>query len=331
MRSEQSGLCKFKDILAAHNSTEALFERSWYDADTLILNPSIPWEVFLPPTDDDVFSDIKFLATKDVSGFNAGLFLCHIDEWVVDALTDAYALPRLYPEVDIAGNIEQNAMKWIFSKEENKKHVVYQPSLWYNWFSTMQRSDDDVKGDMIIHFSGINHDHEGQLKKGMMEAWFSKLTDPAAWSVPLEKTKYPREISAFWKQLRAARVLLSLVKDRSDTSTILNDRDVQLARNELKWAVEEEAFDAEKMNKSIHGMLEALRVSDRPREQALLKTYEEQQATETLSKSIFDNGPQLAVKDAVSLPKSPLTPEKKPGQRFSHASGGSQLESVIYG
>ena len=279
---------------------------SWYDADTLILNPKIPWEVFLPPTDDDTFSNIKFLAAKDPSGFNAGLFFCRVDEWVVDALTDAYALPRLYPEVDISGNIEQNAMKWIFNKAENKKHVVYQPRLWYNWFSTIQRPDDEVKGDMLIHFSGINHDDEGQLKKAMMEAWFSKLTDPAAWSVPLAETRYPKEIPAFWKLLKTARVLLSLVKDGDDTNTLESERTVQLARNELAWAVEEEAYDFEKMNNTIHDLLYALRVSERPQGQAVLKAYyEKEHATGTLAHGVPGVGSQAATWETISSLKPP--------------------------
>ena len=308
---------------------------SWYDADTLILNPNVQWEIFLPPTDNEVFSEIKILATKDVSGFNAGVFLCRIDEWVIDTLTDAYALPRLYPEVDIAGNIEQNAMKWIFSQEENKKHVVYQPRLWYNWFSTIVRSDKDVKGDMLIHFSGINHDYEGQMKKGVMEAWFSRLTDPAAWALPLEKTRYPKEISTFWKHLRAAKVLLSFVGDRSGTNILTNEHSIQLARNELKWAVEEEAYDVEKMNKTITSMLDALRVSERPEDQALLKAFEEQQATEIIVQGLSDAATQVKAYEAMPLSKSPpgdiQSPDEGAKPRFGHASPGSQLDLVMYG
>ena len=303
---------------------------SWYDADTLILNPNIQWEIFLPPTDnDEIFSDIKILATKDVSGFNAGVFFCRIDEWVIDALTDAYALPRLYPEVEIAGNIEQNAMKWIFSQEENKKHVVYQPRLWYNWFSTMIRADKDVKGDMLIHFSGINHDYEGQLKKGVMEAWFSKLTDPAAWSLPLEKTRYPKEIPAFWKHLRAARMLLSFVGDRSGTNHFENENSIHLARNELKWTVEEEAYDVEKMKTTIQGMLDALRVSNRPEDQALLLAYREEQGTEILVQGLSDAATQVEAYETMPLSKSP---DESARPRFGiPASAGSQLDLVMYG
>lgn len=249
-----------------HEDTNNLPNPSWYDADTLILNPNIQWETFLPPTDNDSFSDIKILGTKDFSGFNSGLFLCRVDEWVVDVLTDAYAMPRLHPEVNIDGNIEQNAMKWIFSKDENRKYVVYQPIIWYNWFASVPRPDDDMKGDMMIHFSGINHDNEGQRKKAVMDTWFDKLqSDPDAWHVPWEQTRYPKEVAAFWDVLRQARELLSLVEHRDDVSAIEYRLITRVAMRELKWAVEEEAYDVRKVNRTLHDMLKALRVlEERP-------------------------------------------------------------------
>lgn len=333
----RSGLCRSGDFHDVYESTDALCKYSWYDADTMILNPNIQWETFLPPTDNDLFADIKVLATKDTSGFNAGVFFCRVDEWVVDTLTDAYALPRLSPEVNITGNFEQNAMKWLFSKVDNKKHVVYQPDLWYNWFSTTHRPDDDVKGDMIIHFSGINHDDENQLKKAIMEAWFSKLTDPASWSLPLEKTRYHKEVPAFWELLGVARKILSLVEDRGDTSIIENEIAIQTARNELKWTAEEEAFDFAKMNQTIHDMVQALRVSERPDERALLEVFgiQVEEATETLARGGLGAGLRAAAPEAVAMPDLPRGKNQYPvgnaRQRFGHNPSESEDGSVSYG
>lgn len=332
MRSARSGLCRSGDFYDAHESSDAPCECSWYDADTMILNPNIQWETFLPPTDNDLFTDIKVLATKDSSGFNAGVFFCRVDEWVVDTLIDAYALPRLSPEVNITGNIEQNAMKSIFGKVNNKKHVVYQPDLWYNWFSTTHRPDDDVKGDVIIHFSGINHDDENQLKKAIMEAWFSKLTDPASWSLPLEKTRYHKEVPAFWELLGVARKILSLVEDRGDTSTIENDITIQLARNELRWTAEEEAYDFQKMNKTIHDMVDALRVSERPDERALLEVLgtEVEEATETLARGGLAVGLRAAPQEAVPMPDLPRGKNQYPVGNARQRSRPSHDGSVTH-
>ena len=287
----------------------------------MILNPNIQWEIFLPPIDNGPFSDIKILATKDVSGFNSGLFFCRVDEWVVDALTAAYAMPMLHPEVDISGNIEQHAMKWVFSQAQNKKHVVYQPSVWYNWFSSIERSDSEVKGDMMVHFSGINHDNEGHKKKATMDTWFRKLEgDPDSWHVPLEKTRYPKEISIFWGLVRQAKVILSLVRDRGDTSVIRNDHGIQLARNELRWTVEEEAYDSWKLDQTIHSMVEALRVSEDPEELALLQAYRK-------GEGLPGADPQAANQEAILGPKSSIDNQNRSGnpkQRFGGSFPGSE-------
>lgn len=265
MISDQNGLCRLSEIPSGQGDTDNPSQYSWYDADTLILNPNIPWETFLPPTDNDVFSDIKILATKDDSGFNAGMFFCRVDEWVIDTLTDAYAMPRLQPEIEISGNIEQNAMKWIFNKDKNKKRVVYQPISWYNTFSSTERPDSEIKGDMAIHFSGINHDNEGQEKKDAMDTWFGKLQDdPDAWSVPLKRTRYPEEVAAFWDTLGQAKETLSVVEHRDDFSAVEYRLITRLAMQRLKKAVDEEAYDVKQVNRTLHDMLKALRVFDGP-------------------------------------------------------------------
>ena len=305
-----------------------LVKSSWYDADTLIINPNVPWEVFLPPTDDESFSDVKILATKDVSGFNAGLFFCRIDEWVVDVLTDSYALPRLYPEVQISGNIEQNAMKWIFSQRKQKKHIVYQPMLWYNWFSQSGRPDAEAKGDMLVHFSGINHEGEGQMKKDVMETWFNKIqNDLNAWHVPLEETRYPKDVPAFWALFKRAREILAIVKDRGDTSTGEEERLIQVARTELQWTVEEEAFDGVKLKRVMQEMMEALRSSDRAEEQALVTVFGKGDGDESLAKSASGAvvQPAAAAQEAVSPPPEVQTNVNQNGaenvrQRFSRDS-----------
>ena len=326
----------------------SLLNFSWYDADTLIMNPNVPWETFLPPTGNDSLSDIKFLATKDVSGFNAGLFFCRVDEWMIDALTDSYALPRSHPEIDIGGNIEQNAMKYIFGKAKNKKHVVYQPAFWYNWFSSIDRPDSETKGDMAIHFSGINHDDEGNLKKSIMETWFGKLQSaPAAWQVPLEKTRYPKEVPVFWELLREGREILSIVQDRGDTGTGEIEHGIQIARNELKWVVEEEAYDNWKLNRVIQELIEALRQSENPEELALLEVYgEEAEVAETSAqRGAPDTDPAAASQDIIaqeaisssttttSEPPLPVDDQasQQPQTRFSRHPVGADMDSAKYG
>ena len=74
-----------------------IYPRSWVDADTIILNPNIQWESFLPPGED--FSDIHLIGAKDWNGWNCGVFFVRVNAWSVEMLRDVAALPSLRPEV----------------------------------------------------------------------------------------------------------------------------------------------------------------------------------------------------------------------------------------
>lgn len=237
------------------------YERRWYDADTLILNPNIQWELFLPPA---AFANINFMATKNVDGVNAGLFFFRVDEWSVEFLSDTYSLGRLRPEIDISGNIEQNSMKYLLSQDQVKKHIIYQPQSWYNGFHGDGRADTEInEGDMLVHFAGINHDDEEGRKNELMSEWFAKIEkEPEKWQVPLEKTKYPKAIEAFWKTYEKSKGILDSVHVRPDSQSG-PDQAVKWARDELKWAVEELAYDATWLKKCTEDMAQALTTAER--------------------------------------------------------------------
>lgn len=238
-------------------------ERRWYDADTLILNPNIQWELFLPP---DTFPDINFLTTKNVDGFNAGLFIFRVDEWSVDILSDAYSLPRLRPDIDLSDNTEQNALKYLFSQDQHKKHILYQPQRWYNGIKgNEERAETEInEGDMLIHFAGVNHDFQKDMKRELISQWVEKIDQqPDKWQVPLQNTKYPREIEAFWKTYKEGKDMLDTVPVRPESESG-PDQEVKSARDELKWAVEELAFDEAHLKKCMGDMAHALKAADNP-------------------------------------------------------------------
>lgn len=75
-----------------------------------------------------------------------------VNERSVELLSDAYSLPTLRPEIEISGNIEQNALNYIFSQEPNKTHILYQPQHWYNCFKGHERAETEInEGDMLVH------------------------------------------------------------------------------------------------------------------------------------------------------------------------------------
>ena len=106
------------------------------------------------------------------------------------------------------------------------------------------------------------------MKKAVMETWFRKLdTKPAEWHRPWDQTRYPNEIPIFWHLVQQAKYLLSVVKDRGDSTMVdenenENEHGIQIARNELKWTVEEEAFDVTKMERVLRELMDKLGGSD---------------------------------------------------------------------
>ena len=205
------------------------------------------------------------MATKNLDGFNAGLFFFRVNEWSVELLSDAYSLRRLRPEIDIRGNIEQNSMKYLFGLEQHKKHILYQPQSWYNGMKGSPRSETEINdGDLLVHFAGINHDGEEEMKNDIMAKWFADLEqNPDKWQVPLEKTKYPRAIEAFWKTYKEAKDMLDSVHVRPDSQSG-PDQEVKHAREELNWAIEELAYDAAHVKKCMTGMAQALSAAKAP-------------------------------------------------------------------
>lgn len=134
--------------------------------------------------------------------------------------------------------------------------------MWYNGFKGDGRAETEInEGDMLVHFAGVNHDGEGDRKKELMSEWFAKLEQqPDKWQVPLEKTKYPREIEQFWRTYKEGKEMLDTVRIPPDEQPGLQE-DVKRARDELKWAIEELAYDAEHMKKCMEDMTQALKTA----------------------------------------------------------------------
>lgn len=113
---------------------------SWLDADSLVLNPAIPKTLFLPPND---FEEVYFLGPKDWEGFNSGGFFIRVNEWSLQMLTEAMAVPLLRPDIDLRYNAVGNAMRWVFEKPKYRDQVLYQPRRWYNDFRSNSRPETE--------------------------------------------------------------------------------------------------------------------------------------------------------------------------------------------
>ncbi|EED11621.1 conserved hypothetical protein [Talaromyces stipitatus ATCC 10500] len=70
----------------------------WTDADTVLMNPNLPLETFLPPPD---VLNVHLLLTKDWNGMNNGVFPIRVHPWSVELLSAALAYPVMNPNVEL--------------------------------------------------------------------------------------------------------------------------------------------------------------------------------------------------------------------------------------
>ena len=222
-------------------NSDADIRPRFFDSDTIILNPNIPWTLFLPPPD---FSNVYFIGTRDWgggSGFNAGVFFIRVNEWSVKLLTEVSALPDLQPDVQLGYNAEQAAFKWVLKKIGYPEHVLYQPIEWFNGFEDSHGILPPVQdGDMLVHFAGLK-----DKKPEAMQKWLDRLDSaPYELQIPLKKTEYPANVDAYWMRLRDARKTMQKAYDWMDgnhtdghhtTQTLLT------AQEKLEQAILDEA------------------------------------------------------------------------------------------
>jgi hypothetical protein len=120
-----------------------LILHSWFDADTLVMNPHTPLEVFLPPTDIPEVANIHLLMASNWDGLNSGAFGLRVHPWSVSILSAVLAYP-LYKEDKLKTDRfrDQSAFQWLLQSPESYlfKHAPLQgkenwadvPMRWFN-------------------------------------------------------------------------------------------------------------------------------------------------------------------------------------------------------
>ncbi|KAL9081854.1 MAG: hypothetical protein Q9159_006956 [Coniocarpon cinnabarinum] len=165
----------------------------WVDADTVIANPRVPVETFLPPVE---YNDIHLLLTNDFNGLNNGIFPIRVCMWSIDFLAAVMAYSHYNPDVTLKFH-EQSAMERLLKEPKFSDHVEYVPQRWFNAYPGERNETSQPymvkRGDMLIHFAGFSN------KKEMMSRWLQRveLHDPE-WEIDLIHTAYPNEVRDFW-------------------------------------------------------------------------------------------------------------------------------------
>ena len=169
----------------------------WVDADTVLLNPYIPIEVFLPPPGSE-FDDIHLVYSNDWNGLNNGVFPVRVNQWAVE-LFSAIVSFRHYRPKDPLIFRDQSAMDTLLHEPAFAPHIVQAPQRWFNAY---QGEHNETlapfqlrRGDFLVHFAGVPNREERMIH------WLNRAEQHLEdWEVPLKSTSYGQEAKDFWSE-----------------------------------------------------------------------------------------------------------------------------------
>ncbi|EAW13442.1 glycosyltransferase family 34 protein [Aspergillus clavatus NRRL 1] len=178
----------------------------WSDADTVLMNPDMPLETFLPPPE---FSDVHMLLTKDWNGMNNGVFPIRVHPWAVELLSAAIAYPVVKPNVELFWPDQSALANLLEENEYFARSVVYCPLRWFNAYMRRPNGVDlnpdspahlqVHPGDLLVHFPGTPRDTLTQT----LEPYLALAEGHRGeWDIPPERTGYIEETKRFWGSKR---------------------------------------------------------------------------------------------------------------------------------
>lgn len=174
----------------------------WVDADTVILNPYVPIEIFLPPHQPE-FEETYLLYSNDWNGLNNGVFLVRVNQWAVKLFTAIVAYRHYKPHEKLQFR-DQSAMENVMKEPLFVNNVVQAPQRWFNAY---QGEHNDTlapfqirRGDLLVHFAGVPN------REQRMGYWLDRAEEHLDdWEVPVKSTSYPQERKDFWDELSRGR------------------------------------------------------------------------------------------------------------------------------
>jgi len=127
----------------------------WTDADTFIINPAVPLDVFLPPRDLAYSPQTEpyILGNSDLNGFNSGVFFIKANMWSVNLLSRILLDPVLLQETPHVYN-DQSSMSRLLLSERNGAalHFWQIPQHWLNEYDPAQDCNGSVQAHLVNHY-----------------------------------------------------------------------------------------------------------------------------------------------------------------------------------
>lgn len=210
----------------------------WCNPDTIVLNPLVPLEVFLPPDD---LKSIHVVATHDAKGVNSGVFFLRVSQTTLKLLIEVLGVP-LKEIKDVDATVKDApALDIVLDYGHLRGKIVFQPKSWFNAFH-VDGEFEGYQGSMLVHFTDVTAD-----KWIAMDRYLGNVTaEVNPWEKQLNETGYEAMLGDFWTRYRQGETLLEEVKDKVGVLDIGN------AAENLRWRLD---HDADRFNTVIDGIL----------------------------------------------------------------------------
>ncbi|KAM7183161.1 hypothetical protein V8F20_012724 [Naviculisporaceae sp. PSN 640] len=116
----------------------------WFDADTAIMNPYTPLEIFTPPDDaeHEALKNVDLLIASNWDGLNSGVFALRVAPWSVSFISAVLAYPIYETERQKTDRFrDQSAFQFLLANKESPladtpmkghDHWVEVPIRWFN-------------------------------------------------------------------------------------------------------------------------------------------------------------------------------------------------------
>jgi len=218
----------------------------WVDADTIMLNPYVPLEIFLPPSPQ--FDDVHLLVTNDWNGLNNGVFPVRVNQWAVE-LFSAIISSRYYkPDQDLTFR-DQSAMDTLLKDKKFAAHTVEAPQRWFNAYQGEHNETlapyQVRRGDFLVHFAGVINRDERILF--WLERAEQHLPD---WEMEVQHTSYPAEVKDFWNQKAGQRAAkqAEVAEARRKANELLTQTESRLSEYQDRLVQADATFIRDRVN-----------------------------------------------------------------------------------
>ena len=174
----------------------------WADADSVVVNPLIPIETFLPPSPE--FDDVHLVYVNDFNGLNNGVFPLRVHPWSVELFAAVVAFRHYRPDEHLVTR-DQAALEKVLADESFVgPHAVEAPQRWFNAYAGEHNATLEPysvrRGDLLVHFAGVPN------RESVMQHWLERAEAALPdWELPVPSTSYPDEARDFWQRVREAR------------------------------------------------------------------------------------------------------------------------------